>query len=150
MAVVLVAFALLARSPFAAVVLLVLFGTIGFAIGPTVQNGVIEAAQLRGGSLVSAANQGAFNVANALGALVISEGLGYTAPIWVGAALALAGAGIALLARTADRRARARHVDTTRADVDLWLEVFGSLRPAVTSPVPVPSRRVVPEAALAG
>jgi DHA1 family inner membrane transport protein len=57
---------------------------------------------------VSAANQGAFNVANAvgaaLGALVISSGLGYTAPMWVGAVLALVGAGIAVLARSADRR----------------------------------------------
>ena len=61
-----------------------------------------------GGSLVSAANQAAFNIANAvgaaLGALVISQGLGYTAPMWVGAVLALAGAAIAVLARAVDRR----------------------------------------------
>jgi MFS transporter, DHA1 family, inner membrane transport protein len=110
-AVILVAFSFLAREPVAAVVLLVLFGTLGFAMGPVVQNGVIEAARIRGGSLVSAANQAAFNVANALGAalgaLVISQGLGLTAPMWVGAALALAGAGLALLAGSADRRARA-------------------------------------------
>jgi DHA1 family inner membrane transport protein len=75
-----------------------------------VQNGVIEAARVPGGSLVSAANQGAFNVANALGAAlgaaVLSGGLGYTAPIWVGAALALVGAGIAVVVRAADRRDR--------------------------------------------
>ena len=63
-----------------------------------------------GGSLVSAANQGAFNVANALGAAlgaaVLSAGLGYTAPIWVGALLALVGTGIAVVARAADRRDR--------------------------------------------
>ena len=108
-AAVLVAFAFLARSPVAAVVLLVLFGAIGFSMGPVVQNGVIEAARLRGGSLVSAANQGAFNLANALGAalgaLVISAGLGYTAPMWVGATLAVAGAGIAFLAQRSERRA---------------------------------------------
>jgi DHA1 family inner membrane transport protein len=102
-AAVLVAFAFLARTPVAAVALLVLFGTVAFSLGPVVQNGVIEAARVPGGSLVSAANQGAFNVANALGAalgaLVISAGLGYTAPMWVGAALALVGAGIAVLAR---------------------------------------------------
>jgi DHA1 family inner membrane transport protein len=107
----LVAFAFLVRSPVAAVVLLVLFGAVGFAMGPTVQNGVIEASGLRGGSLVSAANQGAFNVANAVGAalggLVISAGLGYTAPMWVGAALAAVGAGIAALAHRAERRATA-------------------------------------------
>jgi MFS transporter, DHA1 family, inner membrane transport protein len=108
MTAVLVTFAFLARTPAAAVTLLVLFGTISFALGPVVQNAVIEAARVPGGSLVSAANQGAFNVANAvgaaLGALVISSGLGYTAPMWVGAVLALVGASIAVLARAADRR----------------------------------------------
>jgi DHA1 family inner membrane transport protein len=107
MSAVLVAFALLARTPAAAVVLLVLFGTLGFALGPVVQNRVIEAAQVPGGSLVSAANQGAFNVANAagaaLGAAVLSAGLGYTAPIWVGAVLALLGAGVAVLALRGER-----------------------------------------------
>ena len=61
-----------------------LFGTLSFALGPVVQNAVIEAARVPGGSLVSAANQGAFNVANAvgaaLGALVISSGLGLHRP----------------------------------------------------------------------
>ncbi|TFV65320.1 UNVERIFIED_ORG: MFS transporter [Bacillus sp. AZ43] len=102
-------FAVLARTPVAAVALLVLFGTISFALGPVVQNAVIEAARVPGGSLVSAANQGAFNVANAvgaaLGALVISQGLGYTAPMWVGAALAVVGAGLALVVRAGDRAA---------------------------------------------
>jgi MFS transporter, DHA1 family, inner membrane transport protein len=106
-AVVLVAFAFLARTPIAAVALLVLFGAIAFSLGPVVQNGVIEAAQVRGGSLVSAANQAAFNVANAvgaaLGALVLSLGMGYTAPMWVGAVVALVGAAIAVLARTVGR-----------------------------------------------
>ncbi|MGR6967913.1 MFS transporter [Geodermatophilus sp. URMC 61] len=117
-AVVLAAFALGARTPVAAVGLLVLFGTLAFGLGPVVQNGVIEAARVPGGSLVSAANQGAFNVANALGAAlgaaVLSGGLGYTAPIWVGATLALVGAGIAVVVRVADRRDR---VPTT-ADAD--------------------------------
>jgi DHA1 family inner membrane transport protein len=128
MAAVLVVFAFMARTPVAAVALLVLFGTISFALGPVVQNAVIEAARVPGGSLVSAANQGAFNVANAvgaaLGALVISSGLGYTAPMWVGAVLALVGAGIAVLARAVDRRsactpaplpARVRPSDLERA-----------------------------------
>ncbi|NEM06317.1 MFS transporter [Geodermatophilus normandii] len=124
----LAAFAFLARSPVAAVVLLVLFGTVAFAMGPVVQNGVIEAARVRGGSLVSAANQAAFNVANAvgaaLGALVISLDLGYTAPMWVGAVLALAGSGLALVARRSDRRETAR----VAADVSAWrTEVAGRL-----------------------
>jgi DHA1 family inner membrane transport protein len=107
-AVVLAVFAFSARNAVAAVVLLVLFGTLGFAMGPIVLNGVIEAAAVPGGSLVSAANQAAFNVANALGAalgaLVISQGYGLTAPMWVGAGLAVAGAGIALAVRQGARR----------------------------------------------
>ena len=117
------AFALTARTPVAAVVLLVLFGAVSFAAGPVVQNKVIEAARVRGGSLVSAANQGAFNVANAvgaaLGAAVLSAGYGYTAPIWVGAALALAGTALCLVAVRTERR-DARHPDPVVVDVDVW------------------------------
>jgi DHA1 family inner membrane transport protein len=109
----------------AVVALLVLFGMVAFAMGPVVLNGVIVAARIPGGSLVSAANQAAFNVANALGAalgaLVISMGLGYTAPMWVAAGLALAGAGLAVLAQRADRRERA----TVDADVRRWQEALG-------------------------
>ncbi|MGX5655837.1 MFS transporter [Geodermatophilus nigrescens] len=119
-AVLLVVFALVARVPAAAVALLVLFGLVAFAMGPVVQNGVIEAARVPGGSLVSAANQAAFNLANAigaaLGALVLSRGLGYTAPMWVGAGLALAGAALALVARRAGRREDA----VVDADVRAW------------------------------
>ena len=119
-AAVLMAFALLARTPVAAVVLLVLFGTVGFAMGPVVQSRVIDAARIDGGSLVAAANQAAFNVANALGAAlgaaVLSAGLGYTAPIWVGAALAVGGAGVAVLAVLVERREQA----AAAADTAVW------------------------------
>ncbi len=118
----LAAFALLARVPVAAVALLVVFGTVAFAMGPVVQNGVIEAARVRGGSLVSAANQAAFNVANAigaaLGALVISLGHGLVAPIWVGAGLALTGAVLATVVRASQRREDER----VSADVRRWRE----------------------------
>ncbi|MPQ98336.1 MFS transporter [Modestobacter sp. I12A-02628] len=118
---VLAAFAVLARTPAAAVALLVLFGTIAFALGPVVQDRVIVAARVRGGTLVSAANQGAFNVANALGAALgaatLSAGLGYTAPIWVGALLALAGAGVALAALHGERR---ELPDPVEQDVVAW------------------------------
>jgi DHA1 family inner membrane transport protein len=84
-----------------------------------VLNGVIEAAAVPGGSLVSASNQAAFNVANALGAalgaLVISQGYGLTAPMWVGAGLAVAGAGIALCVRHGARRAVSRPVAVAAA-----------------------------------
>lgn len=119
----LVGFALTARTPAAAVVLLVLFGTVSFAAGPVVQNKVIEAARVRGGSLVSAANQGAFNVANAigaaLGAAVLSAGYGYTAPIWVGAALALAGTVVCVAAMRTER-ADTASPDPVATDVDTW------------------------------
>jgi DHA1 family inner membrane transport protein len=130
MAAVLVAFAVLARTTVAAVVLLVLFGTLSFALGPVVQNAVIDAARVPGGSLVSAANQGAFNVANAvgaaLGALVISLGLGYTAPMWVGAVLAVAGAGLAVLAGAGERRAARGH-DPVGVDVRTWRRACAEL-----------------------
>ena len=113
--------ALVARTPVAAVIVLVLFGTLAFSLGPVVQNRVIEAARVPGGSLVSAANQAAFNVANALGAALgaaaLSAGLGYTAPIWVGAGLALIGTGIAVLAVRSERRDRA----ALAAEVDALL-----------------------------
>ncbi|SDN44386.1 MFS transporter, DHA1 family, arabinose polymer transporter [Klenkia soli] len=125
-ALLLVGFALTARTPAAAVVLLVAFGTVAFAAGPVVQNKVIDAARVRGGSLVSAANQGAFNVANALGAAlgagVLSAGLGYTAPIWVGAVLALAGTAVCLVALRTER-SDARTPDPVLVDVDTWERV---------------------------
>jgi DHA1 family inner membrane transport protein len=149
--VILAGFALLSHSTVAAVVLLVLFGIVSFALGPVVQNRVIEVAQVPGGSLVSAANQAAFNVANALGAAlgagVLSAGLGYTAPIWVGAALALAGTGIALVAVRSERREQAAltaELDAllaaecaarVDADVAAWQRVLG--------PVAEPQRAVL-------
>ncbi|MCZ2836833.1 MFS transporter [Modestobacter sp. VKM Ac-2985] len=96
----------------AAVVLLVLFGAITFSGGPVVQNRAIEAARVQGGSMVSAANQGAFNAANALGAALgaatLTAGWGYRAPMWVGAVLALLGAGLSVIALRSQRAETAR------------------------------------------
>ena len=130
MAATLGAFALVARTPAAAIALLVLFGTIAFALGPVVQDRVIVAARVRGGSLVSAANQAAFNVANALGAalgaVVLSAGLGYTAPIWVGAVLALAGAAMAVAAMLGER---GELPDPVEVDVVVWEAAVAPLVP---------------------
>jgi DHA1 family inner membrane transport protein len=130
--VVLVAFAFLATVPAAAVLLLVVFGALAFALGPVVQNGVIEAARVPGGSLVSAANQGAFNVANALGAALgagaLSAGLGLTAPMWIGAVLAVAGAALALVAGARRRRELAREGAVTD-DVRTWRTAVSGLLP---------------------
>jgi DHA1 family inner membrane transport protein len=116
--------ALVARTPVAAVTVLVFFGMLAFALGPVVQNRVIEAARVPGGSLVSAANQAAFNLANALGAALgaaaLSAGLGYTAPIWVGASLALVGTGIAVVTIRSERRERTALAVAATADVDTW------------------------------
>ena len=150
-AVALAVLALVARTPVAAVVVLVLFGMLAFALGPVVQNRVIEAARVPGGSLVSAANQAAFNVANALGAALgaaaLSAGLGYTAPIWVGAGVALAGAGIAVVAVRSERRERTEltaEVDSllsaecarVAADVAAWQRALAPV--AAVEPVAVP------------
>lgn len=113
-ALLLMLFTVTSHNLVAAVVTLVAFGGIMFALGPVVQNRVIEAAAPSGGegSLVSALNQGAFNIANAigagLGALVIDLGWGYSATMWVGAGLSLLGTAVVTVAVVTDRRSAAR------------------------------------------
>lgn len=55
-------------------------------------------------------NIGAFNLGNALsawlGGLVIAAGLGYTAPNWVGAALAASAVVLAVVSSALERRTR--------------------------------------------
>jgi DHA1 family inner membrane transport protein len=101
------AFTLTSHHAVTATVTLVLFGLVAFALGPIVQNRIIEAAGT-GGSLVSAANQGAFNIANAIGAAggayVISQGYGYAGTMWVAAFLAGGGCLMVLYSLTAERR----------------------------------------------
>ncbi len=106
-AVLLALFTVTSHNPVSATITLVLFGAVAFSLGPIVQNRIIVAAGT-GGSLVSAANQGAFNVANAIGAAggayVIKVGFGLTGTMWVGAILAAAGAVMVLFAVAMDRR----------------------------------------------
>ncbi|MFI6790752.1 MFS transporter [Nonomuraea sp. NPDC050383] len=93
LAVTLTAFGLLAGSPVAAVVLVFLLGLFGFAGVPGMITRVTDYAN--GAPLAASANVSASNVGNALGAwlggLAISAGLGYTAPLYVGAVVVLAG-----------------------------------------------------------
>jgi MFS transporter, DHA1 family, inner membrane transport protein len=128
-----------ARTPVAAVTVLVFFGMLAFALGPVVQNRVIEAARVPGGSLVSAANQAAFNLANALGAALgaaaLSAGLGYTAPIWVGASLALVGTGIAVVTIRSERRERTALAFAARADVQAWQRALAPVADATPAGV---------------
>ena len=92
--VILVAFALLASSQVATLVLLVLMGGFGFATVPGLQMRIMNFAG-DAPTLASGANIAAFNVGNAFGAwvggLTIAAGLGYASPLWAGAAVTLAG-----------------------------------------------------------
>ncbi|WP_120494759.1 MFS transporter [Microbacterium phyllosphaerae] len=88
--VVLVLFGFFAWSQPVTIGILVLMGAFGFGTVPGLQSRIMHYA---GGAptLASGANIGAFNLGNALGAwaggLGISAGLGYTSPIWIGAAI---------------------------------------------------------------
>ncbi|WP_233565050.1 MFS transporter [Micromonospora musae] len=106
--VVLAAFALTAGNKASTIAALVLMGGFGFATVPPLQMRIMHYAQ-EAPTLASGANIAAFNVGNALGAwvggLTIAAGLGYTSPIWAGAALTLAGLAVLLLSlRLAARR----------------------------------------------
>jgi DHA1 family inner membrane transport protein len=100
-------FTLTANTKIGAMVTLMGIGFAGFLIGPMVQTRVMQKA---GGSpsMVSAAVQSGFNVANSIGAylggLVIAGGFGLLAPNVVGALLSAVGLALAVLSGTMDRR----------------------------------------------
>lgn len=104
---VLVAFALTAGSQPLTVASLVLMGGFGFATVPGLQMRVMKYAS-SAPTLASGANIGAFNVGNALGAwlggVTITAGLGYTSPIWAGAAITLLGLGVMAFAAAKAKR----------------------------------------------
>ncbi|MEV7420462.1 MFS transporter [Streptomyces sp. NPDC089919] len=109
LSVVLALFTVTAHHKAAAAVTLVLIGALGFATVPPLQKRVLD--QAAGApTLASAMNIGAFNLGNALaawlGGLVITAGHGYTAPSWVGAALAAGALLLALTSGALERRAR--------------------------------------------
>lgn len=104
--VVMVLFALSAHSRPATIVLIAAMGLAGFATVPALQLRIMVFAPTAP-TLAAGANIGAFNLGNAIGAwlggLTISAGLGYTSPLWVGAAMVAAGL---IVCVTADRAAR--------------------------------------------
>ncbi|MCX5411376.1 MFS transporter [Streptomyces sp. NBC_00059] len=107
LATVLALFTLTAHNKIAAAITIVLIGGLGFATVPPLQKRVLD--QAAGApTLASAVNIGAFNLGNALsawlGGIVIAAGLGYTAPNWVGAALAASALLLALLSGGLERR----------------------------------------------
>ncbi|MEV7731139.1 MFS transporter [Streptomyces sp. NPDC088921] len=108
----LAAFGLLATSPTASVVLVFLMGAFGFAGVPGLITRVTDYAH--GAALAAGANVSASNLGNALGAwaggLAITAGLGYTAPLYVGAGIVLISVIVMTVAahraRSAGRQAR--------------------------------------------
>ncbi|WP_372666554.1 MFS transporter [Amycolatopsis kentuckyensis] len=107
LAIVLVAFVFTAHAKVPAAITIALFGAAGFATVPPLQARVLAKAE-GAPALASAANIAAFNLGNAggawLGGQAIEAGLGYTAPNWIGAALAAAGLAVALVSGLLDRK----------------------------------------------
>lgn len=107
LAVVLLAFHAVADVRWAALVLVVVLGAVGFMTTTPLQMLVMQKAQ-QAPTLASASNHSAFNLANAggawLGGVAIAAGWGWTSPMLVGAVLAAVGLGVALLAGGLDRR----------------------------------------------
>jgi DHA1 family inner membrane transport protein len=91
LAITLAVFGLLAGSATASVILVFLMGLFGFASVPGMITRVTDAAH--GAALAASAHVSASNIGNALGAwlggLAITAGLGYTAPLYVGAGIVL-------------------------------------------------------------
>ena len=117
LAVVLVGFALVAGIPVGAVIALVLMGAFGFATVPALQLRVLSYAS-HAPTLASGGNIAAFNLGNALGAwlggLTIAAGLGYTSPLWVGAAMTVGALVVIAIAAAASRR---RSLRDERAEI---------------------------------
>ncbi|MEW2396541.1 MFS transporter [Streptomyces sp. NPDC046862] len=107
LAVVLALFTLTAHDKITAAVTIALVGALGFASVPPLQKRVLDHAH-DAPTLASAVNIGAFNLGNALsawlGGLVIAAGFGYTAPNWVGSALAATAVVLAVLSAALERR----------------------------------------------
>ncbi|WP_353943590.1 MFS transporter [Streptomyces sp. HUAS MG91] len=111
LALVLGLFTVTAHHKVLAAITIALIGALGFATVPPLQKRVLDHAS-GAPTLASAVNIGAFNAGNALsawlGGLVISAGLGYTAPNWVGAVLAASALVLAILSAFLERRTPAQ------------------------------------------
>lgn len=105
--VVLIVFAATAGSQIMTIISLILMGAFGFATVPALQMRIMNYASTAP-TLASGANIAAFNVGNALGAwiggLTIAAGLGYTSPIWAGAAITVSGLAVLLFATALHHR----------------------------------------------
>ncbi|MFF1957154.1 MFS transporter [Streptomyces sp. NPDC058220] len=136
LAVVLALFTVTAHHKVAAAVTIALIGALGFATVPPLQKRVLDQASAAP-TLASAVNIGAFNLGNALaawlGGMVIAAGLGYTAPNWVGAALAGSALVLAVVSGALERRTRATGRQGAEAEAD---SEAGVAAEAVDAPEP--------------
>ncbi|MYU53280.1 MULTISPECIES: MFS transporter [Streptomyces] len=111
LALALAAFTFTAHNKVAATITIALIGAFGFATVPPLQKRVMDQ-PAAAPTLAAAGNIAAFNFGNALaawlGGLVISAGLGFTAPNWVGALMTVAALGVALIASALERRSTGR------------------------------------------
>jgi DHA1 family inner membrane transport protein len=114
LAVVLAGFALTAGNAIATIVALVLMGAFGFATVPGLQTRVMKYAD-HAPTLASGANIAAFNLGNSLGAwiggLTITAGLGYTSPLWAGAAITVGAVLVMLVAAVSARKAAPQRLE---------------------------------------
>ncbi len=101
--------ALVFTSPFEALAIATVFvwGILVFAVVAPIQTRVVDSA-VGAPNLASTLNQGAFNLGNATGAWIggaaLTFGLGYDDLAWVGAAIAVAALGVALVSQALERR----------------------------------------------
>ncbi|AFM18999.1 arabinose efflux permease family protein [Mycolicibacterium chubuense NBB4] len=100
-------FVLASHNPWTALVVLFGIGAAGSSVGPALQTRLMDVAH-DAQTLAAALNHSALNIGNATGAwvggLVISAGLGYTAPAAAGAGLALAGLAVLTVSVLLQRR----------------------------------------------
>ncbi|MFE3719749.1 MFS transporter [Streptomyces cyaneofuscatus] len=115
LAVVLVAFPFTVHVQWAALVMVVLLGGVGFMTTTPLQMLVMNKAK-DAPTLASASNHSAFNLANAggawLGGVAIAAGWGWTSPAFVGAVLAVLGLAIAATAGYLDHTKPVRRLRT--------------------------------------
>jgi len=115
---VLVALALTSWSPVGLVVFVLLVGAAAAAVSPPIQTRLMDVAG-ESQTLAAAINHSSLNLGNALGAAlgaaVIAAGLGFVAPTWVGAGLAVAGLLLAGVSALVERRGRSGQPTAMRA-----------------------------------
>lgn len=134
LAIVLALFTFTAHDKILAAATIPLVGAFGFATVPPLQKRVLDQAH-RAPTLASAVNIGAFNLGNAiaawLGGLVISVGLGYTAPNWIGALLAAVALLLAFWSAALEHRSPAAHVTESAAGGGVAAAAESVTEPAV-------------------